>query len=100
MDKLHTRFKDWVRSRRGKRLKAPETSVFDGGYMLGEQALAAGLLDGLTTIEDLARDLAGARVRVRRFAPKSGGLLRRLPRLGVDAVLDGLEARSWRINLR
>jgi ClpP class serine protease len=100
MDRLHTRFKDWVRTRRGRRLTAPDDVVFDGGFMLGEQALAAGLIDGFSTAEDLARHLGGERVRLRRFTPKKQGFWSRLPRLGVDAVLDAIEDRAWRINLR
>ncbi|HEY0184632.1 MAG TPA: S49 family peptidase [Rhodopila sp.] len=100
MDKLHTRFKDWVRARRGHRLKAPDESLFDGGYMLGEQALALGLIDGLTTVEDLVRDLAGDRARPRRIAPRRPRFSLRLPRLAVDLMLDALEERASRITLR
>jgi signal peptide peptidase SppA len=100
MDKLHGRFKDWVRGRRGSRLKAPEDGLFDGGYMLGEQALALGLIDGLSTVDELVRHLGGDRATPRRFAPKRQGLLGRLPRLGIDMALDALEDRSWRLNLR
>jgi ClpP class serine protease len=100
MEKLHVRFKDWVRSRRGQRLKAVENSLFDGGYMLGEQALALGLIDGFATVDDLVRDLGGDRARPRRIAPKRSRLALRLPRLALDTVLDVLEERAWRINLR
>lgn len=100
MNKLHVRFKDWVRVRRGPRLKASPDEVFDGGYMLGEQALAMGLIDGFTTVEDLVRDLAGERGRPRRFAPKRSRLALRIPRLAADAVLDVLEERACRIDLR
>ncbi len=100
MDKLHVRFKDWVRSRRGRRLKAPDDTLFDGGYMLGEQALAAGLIDGLSTVEDLVRDLGGERARARRIAPRRPRLSLRLPRLALDTALDALEDRAWRLNLK
>jgi ClpP class serine protease len=100
MEKLHVRFKDWVRTRRGKRLKAADNALFDGGYMLGEQALAMGLIDGFATVDDLVRDLAGDRARPRRIAPKRSRLALRLPRLVLDTALDALEERAWRINLR
>ena len=100
METLHVRFKDWVKSRRGRRLKAPDESLFDGGYMLGDQALALGLIDGLTTVDDLVRELGGDRARARRFAPKRSRLSLRLPRLALDTVLDALEDRAWRIHLR
>jgi ClpP class serine protease len=94
MDALHTRFKDWVRERRGRRLVAPEEAIFDGGFMLGEQALAHGLIDGLADVASLVRQLAGDRARTRRFAPKRRSLLSRLPRLAADAVLDAVESRA------
>jgi ClpP class serine protease len=100
MDKLHVRFKDWVRVRRGQRLKASGDAVFDGGYMLGEQALSFGLIDGLATVDELVRDLGGERARARRIAPKRPRLALRLPRLALEAALDVLEDRAWRINLK
>ena len=98
--KLHVRFKDWVRTRRGRRLKADDDALFDGGYMLGEQALSLGLIDGFSTVDELVRQLGGDRARARRIAPKRSRLLGRLPRLTLDVLLDALEDRSWRINLR
>ncbi|HEX2941314.1 MAG TPA: S49 family peptidase, partial [Rhodopila sp.] len=100
MDKLHVRFVSWVKSRRGQRLKAPDESLFDGGYMLGEQALATGLIDGFATVDDLVRQLGGERAWPRRFAPKRPRLPLRLPRMLLDAALDVLEERSWRVTLR
>jgi ClpP class serine protease len=100
MEKLHVRFKDWVRVRRGQRLRAPDEVLFDGGYMLGEQALALGLIDGLSTVDELVRQLGGDRARPRRIAPKRSRLALRLPRLALETALDALEERAWRINLR
>lgn len=100
MDKLHERFKSWVRTRRGRHLKAPDEAIFDGGYMLGEQALGLGLIDGFATVDQLVRQLAGEKARPRRFAPKRSRLLGRLPRLAIDATLDALEDRAWRVELR
>jgi ClpP class serine protease len=100
MEKLHVRFKEWVRIRRGQRLKAPEEAVFDGSYMLGEQAVAAGLIDGLATVDELVRQLGGERARARRFAPRRSRLSLRLPRLVIEALLDALEERAWRIDLK
>jgi len=100
MEKLHVRFKGWVRERRGKRLKAADDAVFDGGYMLGEQALAAGLIDGFSTVEELVRQLGGERARPRMIAPKRPRLALRLPRLAVESVVDVLEERFSGITLR
>jgi signal peptide peptidase SppA len=100
MEKLHVRFKDWVRTRRGQRLKAADDIVFDGSYMLGEQALEAGLIDSLATVDELVRQLGGDRARPRRIAPKRPRFALRLPRLAIEALLDALEERAGRINLK
>jgi signal peptide peptidase SppA len=99
MDRLHERFKSWVRGRRGARLRAPESTLFDGSYMLGQQALEAGLIDGLATVDELVRQLGGDRARLRRFAPRRPRLPLRLPRLLADAILDAVEERAFRIRL-
>jgi ClpP class serine protease len=96
MDALHTRFKDWVRARRGARLRGAEGEMFDGGFMLGERALALGLIDGLNDVPGLIRLLAGPGARGRPHAPKKRGLLGRLPRVGIEAALDAIEDRHWR----
>jgi ClpP class serine protease len=100
LDALHERFKSWVRSRRGQRLKADEATLFDGSFMLGERALQTGLIDGFADIDSMLRKLGGDRVKRRVLRPRRRGLLARLPRLAVDAVIDALEERGWRINLR
>jgi len=99
LDALHVRFKDWVRSRRAGKLKADEAALFDGSFMLGERALEAGLIDGLGDVDSLVRKLGGEKAVARRFAPRRRGLLRMLPRLMVDAMLDAVEERSWRAQL-
>ena len=68
--------------------------------MLGEQALARGLIDGLNDIDSLIRQLGGDRARGRRFGPKRRSLLARLPRLAADGVLDALEGRASGVVLR
>jgi len=99
MDTLHARFKAWVRGRRGSKLKADEAGLFDGSFMLGERALETGLIDGFSDIDMLVRGLGGAKARARVFRPRRRGLLRRLPGLALDAVLDAIEERRWRSGL-
>jgi signal peptide peptidase SppA len=44
---LHETFKDWVRSRRGAKFKAPEDELFTGRFWTGKQAVELGLADRL-----------------------------------------------------
>jgi len=99
LDALHERFKAWVRTRRQGRLKADETSLFDGSFMLGERGLEVGLIDGFSDIDALVRRLGGDKARARIFRPRRRGLLRRVPGLLVDAVFDAIEERSWRTGI-
>ena len=100
LDALHERFKAWVRTRRGERLKSDEAALFDGSFMLGERALQVGLIDGLTDIDSLVRQLGGDKARAKVFRPRRRGLLRRIPGTMVDALLDAVEDRSWRVGFR
>jgi signal peptide peptidase SppA len=99
LDALHVRFKDWVRARRGSRLKGDEAALFDGSFMLGERALEVGLIDGLSDVDAMVRSLGGEKAVARRFAPRRRGVLRWLPRLAVDAMLDAVEERRWRVEM-
>ena len=99
LDALHERFKAWVRQRRGARLKGDEAALFDGSFMLGERAKAAGLVDSLGDIDGLVRSLGGPKAKARVFRPRRRGLLARLPRVMLDALLDAIEERGWRSGL-
>jgi len=50
-DQLHVMFQDWVRERRGDRLRVcpPEVDLFNGEVWTGARALELGLVDGLGT---------------------------------------------------
>jgi ClpP class serine protease len=99
LDALHERFKAWVRERRAARLKGEKAALFDGSFMLGERALECGLIDGFADIDSLVHRLGGGRIKSRVFRPRRRGLLSRLPRVAVDALVDAIEDRAWRIDL-
>ena len=101
MDKLHVRFKDWVRIRRGQRLKAPRRDAVRRRLHARRAGdWRVGLIDGSATVDELVSNW-------RRSCPPSPvsrlsgrGLSLRLPRLALDTVLDALEERAWQINIR
>lgn len=49
---LHELFTDWVRERRGSRLK-DDSELFSGDVWLGSKALELGLIDGLGTLREV-----------------------------------------------
>ncbi|MBV9811513.1 MAG: S49 family peptidase [Acetobacteraceae bacterium] len=93
LEDLHARFKDWVRSRRAGRLRADEEEVFDGSWMLGEKALAAGLVDRLGDLEAEVKAVGGDKARPQVIRPRRRSLLSRLPRMTAEAAVDVLAER-------
>lgn len=91
LDDLHTRFKDWVRSRRGARLRAEEAALFDGGWMLGARAAELGLVDRLGDLDSVVREVGGAKARALLVRPRRREWLARLPRMVAQEVVAAIE---------
>ena len=83
---IHLAFKDMVRERRGKRLKAAEKDLFSGAFWTGTRALDMGLVDGLGDMRSVMRERYGENVKLRLIGGRRG-LLRRLRFGGTD--IDG-----------
>jgi signal peptide peptidase SppA len=97
----HDMFKSWVRERRGARLTADESKVFDGGYMSGARAKEFGLVDGLADIDTLVKELGGKKARPVWLRPRPPrGLLRFITRSAVESALDLAEERVLLPGLR
>ena len=97
LGKLHEEFKDWVRARRGERLKAPEDTLFTGRFWTGREALALGLADGLGDAEGEARRRFGDKVRIIRFGARRRPFPWRLipgARDAVEAIAAAAEERA------
>ncbi len=91
LDDLHARFKDWVRTRRAGRLRAEESALFDGGFMLGARAAEVGLIDRLGDLDGVLREIGGAKARAYVIKPRRRGLLARLPRMLAAEVVAAIE---------
>jgi ClpP class serine protease len=53
---LHTQFKDWIRGRRGDKLRGTDEELFTGEVWTGAAALERGLIDGLGTFREIIAD--------------------------------------------
>jgi signal peptide peptidase SppA len=97
----HTMFKNWVRERRGQRLTAAESDVFDGGYMLGDKAKTLGLVDELGDLDSVITELGGEKARAVYLKPKrTRNLLRLATGSAAEAVLDIAEQKLLTPTLR
>ncbi|MEQ8816478.1 MAG: S49 family peptidase [Thalassobaculum sp.] len=85
---LHARFIDWVRERRGDRLKPDEDpELLEGKFWTGPRGVALGLADGEGELRRTLRERYGARTRFRTLSRRPG-LMRRfgLAQAGATAL--------------
>lgn len=87
---IHQVFIDWVKSRRGARLKASEDVLFTGEFWSGVRGLELGLIDGIGDIHEVLRTRYGDKLDLIPIAPKRG--LFTLPRLGMAAFAGDVAA--------
>ncbi|MEM8824965.1 MAG: S49 family peptidase [Pseudomonadota bacterium] len=91
--KIHGHFIDHVKARRGDRLADDRDDLFTGEIFVGQDAVAAGLADGLAHLGPKMQELYGDKVRFIGGTPRRPLIQRLIPSLASDA-LDGLDARA------
>ncbi len=65
---VHTQFIEAVKASRGERLRVAEPEVFSGDFWTGEEALAMGLVDGLSDLASVLEAEFGVK-RAKDFTP-------------------------------
>lgn len=95
---IHDAFKDWVRQRRGKLLRADEATLFNGEFWTGKRGLEFGLVDGLGDLRTTLQARYGTKVHLPVIGPRRSLLSRFGLKFGIDtmgpATLAALEERS------
>jgi signal peptide peptidase SppA len=95
---IHEVFKGVVRSRRGDKLKGPESELFSGAFWSAGKAQELGLIDGITDVRTKMRELFGHKAVLHNIKLQSGGLLSRLRRpMGSVAGIDSEGIDSLRL---
>lgn len=95
---VHEAFVEWVKERRGDRLKGTDKSLFDGQFWTGAAALDKGVADGIGDVRAVMREKFGPDVKLTEMAPDKK-FLSFLPFLSQrsslpDDVAETLEARG------
>jgi signal peptide peptidase SppA len=67
---VHKVFIDWVKARRGEKLKGSDDDLFTGEFWSGVKGLALGLIDGIGDLRETLRARYGERVRLRFIEPR------------------------------
>ncbi|MCR9127980.1 MAG: S49 family peptidase [Alphaproteobacteria bacterium] len=89
LEAVHKQFIALVKARRGDKLN-DDLARFDGTIYTGEEAVEAGLIDGLGEARATLRERFGDKTRIKLLAPSRGGLLARFTASAVDVI----EART------
>lgn len=76
--RLHGVFKEYVRSRRGSRLRGDDGSLFEGDIFVGQRAVEVGFADGFGTLHATVKGRFGERARIIRVGVRRRSLLARL----------------------
>jgi len=95
---IHDGFKDWVRQRRGPKLRGDDGLLFSGEFWTGKRGLELGLVDSLGELRAVLQARYGAKVHLPVITPRR----RLLSRLGLGsgvetigpATLAALEERA------
>lgn len=90
---IHQVFIDWVKMRRGARLKADDDTLFTGEFWSGVRGLELGLVDALGDVRSTLRARYGDTVELVVIAPKRS--LFSLPRLGLHLAADIEDRDTW-----
>lgn len=81
---IHDVFIDYVKTRRGSRITAPDDEVYTGEFWTAKRGLAMGLVDGLGELHATLHDRYGKNITLKDIAPKRGWL--RLPNFSLAAA--------------
>ncbi len=102
---IHESFKNWVKARRGDKLKGSDKALFNGEFWTGAKAVELGLADSLGSADEVLRARYGKTVKIMPVKHREGFLKRRfgiaLPGLGLgvgggaQGGLPSLLPASW-----
>ena len=83
---IHDGFKDWVRERRGSKLKGEDSMLFSGEFWTAKRGLEFGLVDSLGELRSVLQARYGATVHLPVIAPRR----RLLSRFGLGSGIDSI----------
>jgi signal peptide peptidase SppA len=93
---VHNVFIEWVKMRRGDKLKGTDDDLFTGEYWSGVRGLALGLVDSIGDLHEVLRERYGKDISLKLIEPKRGLIslpFLRFSALTQDAVV-ALEDRA------
>lgn len=71
---VHESFINFVKERRGKRLKGKDDELFNGKFWSGKQAVKLGLIDGIADYQEFMQEKYGEKIKFTNIAAKTSFL--------------------------
>ena len=69
---IHDLFKDWVKERRGDKLKGDDKSLFEGQIWTAAPAIENGIIDGVAEIKSFCKKTFGDDIKLKEFGLDKG----------------------------
>jgi signal peptide peptidase SppA len=92
---IHHNFQNWVRDRRGVRLRGLDGDLFSGEFWTGTRATELGLVDGVDDLRSHMRRRFGEKVRLRLVSAPTPWIRRWIGPHTDSALPRGLLPESW-----
>ncbi len=91
---LHAQFINWIKKRRGKRLKAKDEVLFNAGVWSGVKAKELGLIDGIGDYYNVMKNIFGDDIKFKDFSKKTSWFKQKFlssnSALNSDTIIDNL----------
>ncbi|MBU0800557.1 MAG: S49 family peptidase [Alphaproteobacteria bacterium] len=92
---IHAVFIDWVKERRGNRLRGADKEMFQGAFWTAGIAMDYGLIDGIADMRGYMREKFGKKVKFVEISPeKKLFSLPSVPGISADDVIGAVENES------
>ena len=88
-EQIHENFINYVKARRGKRLKKnKDKEIFSGFFWVGHKAIELGLADGLGHLNETIKNIFGEKAKVKIIEPKKSFIQRKLSSKLTSSLID------------
>tara|TARA_B100000579_G_scaffold428348_1_gene438354 strand:- start:6 stop:818 length:813 start_codon:yes stop_codon:yes gene_type:complete len=95
-EQIHDNFINYVKSRRGSKIKEKDfDEIFSGLFWVGQKAIDLGLADGIGSLEDIIKERFGKKAKIKMIDQKKSFIQKRLSSslLNSDEILEKIEEK-------
>ncbi len=90
---IHNHFIDYIKTRRGNKIKKEDKIIYNGEFWAGQQALEYGLIDGIDNIYNFLNTKYGDSIRIEHISIKQNWFKKKLG-LAIETATEKLVSKS------